>query len=93
MKKYEAAYKNKKEADKYLEMAKDKIKKEMKDVYGINIVKETKDDDTYEKYKMWKQDMAQGCVTLFGKTDDGHIVEVKYDLIGDYVVSWQHKYW
>lgn len=29
-------------------MAKDKIKKEMKDVYGINIVKETKDDDTYE---------------------------------------------
>ena len=74
-------------------MAKDKIKKEMKDVYGINIVKETKDDDTYEKYNMWKQDMAQGCVTLFGKTDDGHIVEVKYDLIGDYVVSWQHKYW
>ena len=93
LKKYEAAYKNKKEADKYLEMAKDKIKKEMKDVYGINIVKETKDHDTYEKYNMWKQDMLQGCVTLFGKTDDGHTVDVQYDLIGDYVVSWHHKYW
>lgn len=42
MKKYEAAYKNKKEADKYLEMAKDKIKKEMKDVYGIILLRKQK---------------------------------------------------
>ncbi|MBU5478545.1 hypothetical protein KQI69_04930 [Eubacterium sp. MSJ-13] len=89
--KFESISKNKKEVYKYINEAKDRIKQELKDVYGINIVKEIK-NDTYEKYNLWGQDILSGSVTIFGEMDDGQKVEATYDLLGNYISSLQYDY-
>lgn len=67
--------KNKKQKKEYVERVKADALRELKELYGINFVKE---DDVFS-------DVAGGNVMLFGQTDDGQKIEIEYDLVGDYI--------
>lgn len=81
----------KKEVKKYLKEYKDDILKQLKDVYGITVVKEVTNTD-YEKFKLAEQDIREGAITFFGKTDENKNIEVHYDLLGNYIVEFQYNY-
>lgn len=90
-KKYKKISNNKKSIKKYAEKVKGKILKELKEVYGINVVKEIR-DDYYEKYNLAENDMNNGIVTLIGQTDDGQDIEASFDLAGEYISYWSYKH-
>ena len=72
---------NKKETAEYIEKVKSKVIKELKDVYGINFVKE---EDVFK-------DIADGNIMFYGQTDDGQKIEALYDLVGDYISYFSYR--
>ena len=83
---------DKKAIYKRIEENKDKIIKELKEVYNINLVKIVK-DSYYEKYKFAENEMNNGLIEIYGYMDDGQEIEVQYDLVGNYIYYVNYKYW
>ena len=79
-------------AIQFIEENKDKIIKELKEVYNINLVKIVK-DSYYEKYKFAENEMNNGLIEIYGYMDDGQEIEVQYDLVGNYIYYVNYKYW
>lgn len=68
-----------------------KIKKQIKELYGINIVKEVKKD--YYTHEYISNNLTTfGSITFNGKTDDGRKITVDYDVEGDYINNWDYQY-
>ena len=67
------------------------FKKQIKELYGINIVKEVKKD--YYTHEYISNNLTTfGSITFNGKTDDGRKITVDYDVEGDYINNWDYKY-
>ena len=82
---------SKKEREKYAEKVKCRILKEWSEVYGIDGVKDIK-DDRYKKYSLSRSDIECGDVLIYGKTDNGREIEAIYDLAGEYISYWSYIY-
>lgn len=88
--KFDKSYK--KEVKEYLKQYKDDILKELKDVYGINVVKEVTDKQYEKQGSLAMNDIYSGSVRFFGKTDEDKNIEVCYDLCGNYITSFQYNH-
>ena len=88
--KFDKSYKE--EVKEYLKQYKDDILKELKDVYGINVVKEVTDKQYEKQGSLAMNDIYSGSVRFFGKTDEDKNIEVCYDLCGNYITSFQYNH-
>ena len=90
-KKYEKLCADKTKMNKCVKESVAKIKKQIKELYGINIVKEVKKD--YYTHEYISNNLTTfGSITFNGKTDDGRKITVDYDVEGDYINNWDYKY-
>ena len=88
--KFDKSYKE--EVKEYLKQYKEDILKELKDVYGINVVKEVTDKQYEKQGSLAMNDIYSGSVRFFGKTDEDKNIEVCYDLCGNYITSFQYNH-